>query len=356
MRDTVFLVGNDSERLVLDYLSRVGDLAHSTTMTAAERAKLVGSVRSNIEAARINAEGVETAASVRKILKRMGKPEEVVAGAASGEAPVVPEPRPAPDRDSRGSERAEEERDSAPDVHGTGFPTVGAPPPHLAGMDELTEAESDPDWWRNDPSPYAKGSGGEMDGFIGGIEVPEMLEPPSEGDDQGGKAPGGPGKAAVPGQVGPPATEAANLTKDQEAKPAPPEQPAKGRGGVLLRFRPGGGARGPRVGGLVELTAALVLIVGASLGNLFVLAAGWLLAWWSPRLSRLHAKVATAGMPALVISAALVWVWGRTEERWGEPIPEGAMGDVLNESYPWVLRCAAGASALYLIWRARRPR
>ena len=335
-------MGIESERLVLDYLSRVGDLAHGTSMTAAERAKLVGSVRSNIESARIHAEGVETTASVRKILKQIGKPEDVVAGAVSGEVPAVPEPRAKPRRGS--APKAAEEPDSSASSIGSGFPTTGSPPPHLAGLDELTEAESDPDWWRNDPSPYAKGKGGEIDGFVGGIEIAEMLRPPpKEGAETA--LPGVPDHTGVPGQVGPPPTEKAEESEE------------KAGGGVLRRLRPGRGADGgPRVGGLVELTAALTLVAGAVLGNLFVLGGGWLLAWWSPRLSRLHAKWAAGGMPALVIGGTLVWLWGRTDERWGEPIAEGAMGEVLNETYPWTLRCAAAASAFYLVWRARRPR
>ncbi|MCK1795333.1 hypothetical protein MTQ01_04775 [Streptomyces sp. XM4193] len=374
-------MGIESEQLVLDYLSRVGDLAHGTSMTAAERAKLIGELRSTIEQRRARAEGVETTSSVRKILKSVGRPEEVVASTSGGEV-TIPEPRTG-DGSSTGRTSvrglgarlfkgrgegtggaapaggsgpggpvpqqpadAPTDRDAPTTGIGSGFPTTGSPPPHLAGMDELSAAESDPDWWRNDPSPYIKKSGGEIDGFIGGIEIPEMLKPPPK-EGVAGEQPGV--TRGLPAQGGEPAIE-----QDVPAEKA--ETPA-GQG-LLRRLRGGGltAAGVPRAGGLVELAAVLTLVAGAALGNLIALGLGWLMAWWSPRLSRNEAKWAAAGMPALVAVGTAVWLWGRAGERWGEPIPEGALGEVLNESYPWLLRTAAAASAAFLLWRARRPR
>lgn len=384
-RGTVFPVGIESEQLVLDYLSRVGDLAHGTSMTAAERARLIGELRSDIEQRRVRAEGVETSASMRKLLKGLGRPEDLVA-AASGSELVIPEPRANDDTSGgRGSVRglgarlfggkggsgtysgasggtgghtpsADALGATAPTDHdaptagvGTGFPTTGATPPHLAGMDELTTAESDPNWWRDDPSPYAKGSGGEVSGFVGGIEIPEMLKPPpKEGAE--GELPGVPHRTGLPGQPDAPAVEQHPVADEEDELP-----PKKG---LLGRLRAGGGdASGvPRAGGVVELAAVLTLVAGAVLGNLIALGLGWLLAWWSPRLSRNEAKWAAAGMPGLVAAGTMVWLWGRMDERWGDPIADGAMGEAMNETYPWMLRAAAGASALFLLWRARRPR
>ena len=373
-------MGIESERLVLDYLSRVGDLAHGTSMTAAERAKLIGELRSNIEQRRVRAEGVETAASVRKILKGLGRPEDLVAAACGSEL-VIPEPRANDDTSGgRGSVRdlgarlfggkggkagggtgghqpsAEAAGAATPTDQdlptagvGTGFPTTGATPPHLAGMDELTAAESDPNWWRDDPSPYAKGNGGEMSGFVGGIEIPEMLKPPSKEGTEG-ELPGVPHRTGLPGQLDAPAVE-------QDPDPGGEDEPPPKKG-LLGRLRTGGAAGSgvARAGGVVELAAVLTLVAGAVLGNLIALGLGWLLAWWSPRLSRNEAKWAAAGMPGLVAAGTMVWLWSRLEELRSDPNADGAMGEVLNETYPWVLRAAAGASALFLLWRARRPR
>ncbi|GAB3669368.1 hypothetical protein GCM10028832_44290 [Streptomyces sparsus] len=106
---------------------------------------------------------------------------------------------------------------------------------------------------------------------------------------------------------------------------------------------------------MVELLAALALVAGAALGSLVALGVGWVLAWWSPRLSRLEAKWAVLGMPGLVVGAGLVWLWGRADGRWGDPIADGQVQEALTGAYPWVLRGAAVASALFLVWRARRP-
>jgi hypothetical protein len=135
--------------------------------------------------------------------------------------------------------------------------------------------------------------------------------------------------------------------------------------GAVRRLWPGvrlgpkaGAAVGPRVGGVVEWAAALLLVAGALIGSLIPLAVGWLAAWWSPRLSRNEAKWAAAGMPALVASGAVVWLWGRVEGRWGDRIAQGGEGlqDALTGAGPVLLRVAAVASALFLVWRARRPK
>jgi hypothetical protein len=61
-------------------------------------------------------------------------------------------------------------------------------------------------------------------------------------------------------------------------------------------------------------------------------------------------------LPGLAATAGLVWLWGRTEGRWGDPVAEGHLSDAMAETWPWVVRGAAVASALYLTWRSRRPR
>ncbi|WP_031509437.1 hypothetical protein [Streptomyces megasporus] len=334
-------MGIESEQLVFDYLSRIGDLAHGTSMTAAERAKLVGRVRADIDRRRAEAGGADTVAGVRKILNALGRPEEVVAQ----EGVSVPRPRDVPG--SGDVPRSGEPR-PAEEGRGTVPPTVVSSPssPHLAGIGEPGPEESAPDWWREGPGlpRYVEGGRIEVGGFVGGVEAPELLDSP--------QAPGGPGGLEAPVGGG----------GDAEPPTAPvldtPDTPGAsgGRLARLWRARAAKGAGVPRVGGVVELLAAAALVAGAVLGSLVPLGLGWLAAWWSPRLSRVEAKRAVMVVPGTVAAAALVWLWGRTEGRWGEPIAEGGLGEAVGDAWPWTLRAAAVASALYLVWRARRPK
>lgn len=410
-------MGIESEQLVFDYLSRIGDLAHGTTMTAAERARLVGGLRTEIDRLRAEQGGAQSKAAVRKILSRLGKPEDVVAGAAggggtAGRAPgtgtEVPGPRegsgadrsggPAkdlfgkdrPGKDLFGKElfgkgrsgeepsgddrfgeeskislwkRAAPRRSSQPEPPAPPPVTAsrGASAPHLAGMDELGPEESDPDWWRLDPTPYGDGGGGgraageTVPGFVGGIELPELLKPPQDPDKTVGTRPGaGAADAKVPAPR--PGGEQGGAAVGEGVEAA---------GGVRRRVLwPGGlpfrrgGSSGPRTGGVVEWAAALLLVAGAVAGSLIPLGVGWLAAWWSPRLSRTEAKWAAAGMPGVVAGGTLVWLWGRMDGRWGERIAQGGEGlsQALSGTWPVLLRIAAVASALFLVWRARRPK
>lgn len=368
-------MGIESDHLVFDYLSRVGDLAHSTRMSAAERAKLVGGLRGEIDKARAAEGGAENKAAVKKILGRLGRPEDVVASANGGVGPTlssaVPSQRDASgdgkkDDGKKGDRKKGDRKKQAPVLEEPTLPeqrtgpsaAFGASSPHLASMDELGPEESDPDWWRVDPSPYGRGPGGTgavssgeiVPGFVGGIELPEMLKPPPGKSDKDAKADEG-AKAAEDAKSG---TDAAGAVEA--------ELPASvtRRGAAMLRRGIAGRAPsgvGPRSGGFVELTAAALLVAGAVTGSFVPLALGWLAAWWSPKLSRIEAKWAAFGMPGLVLAVTGVWLWGRMDGRWGAPIAQGgdAMREAMGDTFPLLLRFAAGASALYLVWRARRP-
>ena len=318
----------ENEQLVFDYLSRVGDLAHATSMTSARRARLVADLRAHIDRARAAEGGAGTRVDVDRILARLGSPEEVVAASVGGAS--VPAPRAA----HAGAEAQPPPRAGR-----------GASPPHLAGVDELGPQESDPDWWRTDPRPYGEDTGvslgGSVPGFVGGIELPEMLRPP------GAQAP-------VPRASG-----------DTELLPAAPDAavPDPAASGGRWRFlralrRTAAADRVPRAGGFVELIAVALLVAGGLLGSLLPLALGWLAAYWSPRLTRTEAKWATLFVPGLTFAGAAVWLWGRSEGRWGAPLGHGgdAMREALAGTWPVVLRVAAFAVALYVLWRARRPR
>ncbi|TXS30260.1 hypothetical protein EAO71_17280, partial [Streptomyces sp. ms191] len=60
--------------------------------------------------------------------------------------------------------------------------------------------------------------------------------------------------------------------------------------------------------------------------------------------------------PGLAAGAGAVWIWGRLAGRWGAPIAQGgeAMGAAIGQTWPWVVRGAAVASALFLLWRSQR--
>jgi hypothetical protein len=102
------------------------------------------------------------------------------------------------------------------------------------------------------------------------------------------------------------------------------------------------------------LLAAALLAAGAVFGYLPAMGGGWLLAYASRRLSPAEMKWAVVGLPGAAVAGGVLWLWGRVNEHWGEPIPEGAMRDALSDTWPWVVKGAAIASALYLVWRARR--
>lgn len=442
-------MGIESDQLVLDYLSRVGDLAQQRQLSSGDRMRLVSQLRQEIEQQRTKA--ADSPGAVKRILGRIGSPEDVVreaGGRAPGEtgggsagrgadAPERPVHRPVteagredgpgagrkPGRAGRAGGRGGGRRPgrgagpSAGDGTGPGggtgagaggggsraagagaaagedpdgrstlgrlgalarragliggtevpaprdgagkppaeppvvpvIPLTGPMPPHLAGEDELRGADGT-EWWRVEPGPFGTarpggsgfaaghfGAGDSVPGFTGGIEIPEILKPPPQKpfESDPSAAAGASGGAEVAG-ADPDGTE---------------ELPA--RGGLFRRS--GGGASG-RVGtpSPLLLLAAALLAGGAVFGSLLALAAGWLIAYAGPRLSRTEAKWAVLALPGLVAGGALVWLWGRMEGRWGQPIRDGEMSTALTETWPVALRAAAVASAVFLVWRARR--
>ncbi|MER5691323.1 hypothetical protein ACWDBO_05010 [Streptomyces mirabilis] len=348
-------MGIESDQLVFDYLSRVGDLAQQRQLPSATRMRLVSELRNEIDRRRAKAP-VDSPAAVRRILSRLGTPDDIVAAAREGASEagtdtwaavptqrageaddrpkglrrVVPRPRPAEPKPAPRPTEAD-----------------GAPsPPHLASTHELGDSSADPDWWRKDTSPF--GLGDSVPGFVGGVEIPELLKPPPRHEDddedesdsveEAGPKPSRPSKSA-------------KVRKSPKAeKPALVEEPD-----VAVAAR----RRLPRPGSWSNpllLLAAVLLVVGAVLGNWFALGLGWLIAWASRRLSPVESKWAVLGMPGLAVTAGVVWLWGRTDGRWGDPIVKGHMNEAVAQTWPWVVRGAAVASALYLVWRSQRRR
>ncbi|MEW2545873.1 hypothetical protein AB0910_08860 [Streptomyces sp. NPDC047002] len=319
-------MGIESDQLVFDYLSRVGDVAHQRQMPSSERMRLVSSLRGEIDRRR-GGEGGDTTASVKRILGELGTPETVVGSAGAGTGRAV----------GRGDEAS---------ATGPGVPRqpTSAPSmptgPHLAGMDErgAPPRGGSTDWWRVQPGPGpdVMGSGQlQVGGFVGGVEIPEILRPPRPE-----------GAATVPLQKAVPAVE-----EEVEAV----EEAGGPRRAWWRRRRAVEGAGFGLTNPFLLLTAAL-LVVGAVLGNIWALLAGWVLAYFSRTLTRSEAKVAVFWLPGVSVAAGLVWLWGRFNDRWGDPIPKGGMADALADTWPVVVRVAAVASALFLVWRSRRVR
>ncbi|KUO20456.1 hypothetical protein [Streptomyces dysideae] len=330
-------MGIESDQVVYEYLSRVGDVAQQRQLPSSTRMRLVSELRNEIDRRRAKA-AVDSPAAVRRIIDRLGSPDEVVAaaggnGGAPPQTPVIPVPvqRDSDEERPKGLRRivprprpadtsARPERDDAP------------APPHLASAEELGGSATQPDWWRVDGgSPF--GLGDDIPGFVGGVEIPELLKPPAEK-----KAP----------EPKPDAEPAPAVEKAEDPAPA---APARRR-----RLIPALPTAATRWSNPLLLLAAALLVVGAVLGNLLALIVGWLIAWGSRRLSDAETKWAVMVLPGLALTAGIVWLWGRTDGRWGTPIAEGAMNDAITDTWPWVVRGAAVASALFIVWRSQKQR
>ncbi|GHG65136.1 hypothetical protein [Streptomyces griseocarneus] len=310
-------MGIESDQLVYDYLSRVGDLAQRQSLTSGDRMRLVSRLRAEIERRRA-AEAADTPAAVQRILDGLGTPAEAVAdvdgvlAAAEGAGRV-----PAQRRDERPAAVAR-----AP---------WGASPPHLATEEELRpRGGGEPGWWSVGPGPATAGD--TVHGFTGGIEIPDMLRPPP-----------------------PPAPEVPRTEDAQEAREGKPaEETGAESGSDEPRFSFWRSKAGVPMSPLLLLVAVL-LVAGAVLGNWIALAVGWALAYVTRRLTQAESKWAAMGIPGLAVTGGVVWLWGRFNGRWGAPIPPGEMAGALADTWPVVVKAAAVASAAFVLWRARRP-
>ncbi|MFF5534229.1 hypothetical protein ACFY71_17335 [Streptomyces cinerochromogenes] len=335
-------MGIESDQVVYEYLSRVGDIAQQRQLPSATRMRLVSELRNEIDRCRAQAT-VDSPAAVRRILDRLGSPDEVVT--AAGGSGGVPQPPPTavpaqPSSRERAPEPAERERPKGlrrvvprprPAEPERAAPRDAPAPPHLAPAHELGDGTAPPDWWRVDTAgPLADTD--PVPGFVGGVEIPELLRrPPGPTKESTGKATGkAPEKAAEP------------APEPKAAAPAPAPR-------RRLLPAPAAGWSNPLL-----LLAAAALVAGAVLGNWFALLLGWAIAYGSRRLTPAETKWAVMVLPGAAVAAGLAWLWGRNTGRWGEPIAQGHMNDAVGETWPWVVRGAAVASALYLVWRSQR--
>ncbi|GAA3864774.1 membrane protein [Streptomyces lacrimifluminis] len=346
-------MGIESDQVVYEYLSRVGDLAQQRQLPSGDRMRLVSGLREEIDRRRARAT-VDSPASVRRILDRIGTPDEVVAGAGPGPGPGAPEaprasvpvqrdreepqrkgkglgrlvPHPRPAEAGKGKE-ADAAEAFAP------FPVDGDPaPPHLAGTDELGDA----DWWLAGRRGPLTDTDSLPAGFVGGVEIPDLLKPPPR--------PQKPQPKPADEAVEPDATDSASEgDAEEQIAEAPRRRPR-------LRLRlPSGSWSNPLL-----LLAAGLLVAGAVLGNVYALLVGWAIAYASRRLSQAETKWAVVYLPGAAVAAGVGWLWGRTQGRWGDPIAEGHMNEALSQTWPWVVKGAAIVSALFLAWRSQRRR
>lgn len=339
-------MGIESDHLVYEYLSRVGDLAQQRHLSSGDRMRLVSGLRDEIDRRRAKYDP-DTPAAVRRILERIGTPEEVLEtlGSRQGAAPAPAAPADAglsvPVQRGPGRLRGR----NAPPARPAAEPENV--PPHLAGLDELgPSGGAEPDWWRLSPGTY--GAGPQVEGFAGGIEIPDLFKDGPDDDPRDGDADG----AAAPAPAAPGEGEgrARNLVrflrerrrakKDAAAGAAAPEAPAA----PAARPRPNA----------FLLLAAAVLVVGVVTGYWLLLVVGWLLPYASRVLGPAERKWAVFGPPGAVLAAAVLWVWGRMNGKWGQALSDDQLSGALHGMWPWVLRVAALASAAYLVWRARR--
>ncbi|MFD5631887.1 hypothetical protein [Streptomyces sp. NPDC127072] len=330
-------MGIESDQLVFDYLSRVGDLAQQRQVPSATRMRLVSELRNEIDRRRAKAVA-DTPAAVRRILDRLGTPDEIV-DAAGGGTPgevaggtggwaAVPSQRQAdaPPPRAKGLRRVVPR--PRPAAQDTAEDADAPSPPHLASASELGDSAMRPDWWRVDSSFF--GPGESVPGFVGGVEIPELLKPP-------------PAKGEAVREA-----EAVAKADVVDAEEVPVVEAPKRR---LMRL--------PRLGrwsNPLLLLAAALLIAGAVLGNLFALVLGWVIAYASRRLTPAEVKGAVLVVPGLAAAGGIGWLWGRMNGRWGDPVAEGHLNAAIAETWPWVVRAAAIGSALYLVWRSQRRR
>lgn len=319
-------MGIESDHLVYEYLSRVGDLAQRRHLSSGDRMRLVAGLRDEIDRRRAKYEP-ETPAAVRRILERIGTPEEVLdtlpaAGAAAAPAAAAPA--------------------SASASSASAVPVQrGAAPPHLAGLDELGAGEQlEPDWW-------TVGPGSTVEGFAGGIEIPELLKGPIRG--RGSDADSDPETEGSVGSADAPAGGKRTLVGYLRER----RRRAKAEAAAATAAPVAAAAARPKPYAFL-LLAAVALLAGAVSGYWLLLAAGWLLAYASRVLGPAERKWVVFGLPGVVFAGAVVWLWGRLNARWGSPLADEALSGAFHDLLPWLARAAAVASALYLLWRSRR--
>ncbi|MHA6760839.1 hypothetical protein [Streptacidiphilus sp. PAMC 29251] len=367
-------MGIESDQVVYDYLSRVGDLAQATSLTAAERARLVSGLRETIDTRRGPAAGATIgssrgeASAVQKILSGIGSPDEVVRQAVSNGVPGRREPA-----RERGSERGGERRGDGPSVP-TGSPRDGG--------------------WRDSGGGGGAGlgggggggggagtrGGGAGDGWGWGGGVPEL--------GAGGVPPlGGASLGELPGwraTYEPDFLDPDYIDPSERRRVPPPRQPTEGTAPAAVTIQKKAAAGPPRrpllrriLSGpppvvetvaepvvvvrpplpLVESLAALVLVASAVLGLWYVALLGWGLAYTGRRITRQAAHFAGLWIPLLTALGCGYWLYAHVHgQPAGHHLTDVQFKAAVRSAVVVWLRAAAGCSAAFLAWRISRRR
>ncbi|MEU1090816.1 hypothetical protein ABZ401_29045 [Streptomyces sp. NPDC005892] len=130
-------MGIESDQLVYEFLSRVGDLAQRQQLSSAARMRLVGQVRDEIEKQRGKA-GTDSPAAVRRIIGRFGEPDELVAAAVESAGGTEPVPPSAPLPSARSATSARET------AYGPGDAPAGPVPAPRRGVFRPRPAAGEP--------------------------------------------------------------------------------------------------------------------------------------------------------------------------------------------------------------------
>ena len=378
-------MGIESDQVVYDYLSRVGDLAQATSLTAAERARLVSGLREAIDTRRGGAPPSGTsvrgeASAVKKILNGIGSPDEVVRRAVHNGVP-----RPSDGRAGRGGGEESYAGGGGPSVPAQSGPPPGERPGAGDGAAEGRWRFGD---WAGTGSRAAGGAGtgagtgagggGGGDGWTrsGPGVRPDLDGLPGwradfEPDFLGVDVPGAGG--AVPGRRDPeadPEAEDGDEAPPEAAVPLSKKRVAAGppRRSLLRRLigppppvmvpvQPAVVAVPRSRLPLVESLATLVLAASAVLGLWYVAAVGWLLAYTGRRIGRQAAHFAGLWLPLLVACGAGYWLYQQAHgQPAAHPLTDAQFQAATRSAISVGLRAAAGCSAAFLAWRISRRR
>jgi len=347
-------VNFESDHLVLQYLGEVGDAAQRR-LRPADRARMVERLRSRInsERERLNA---HTAASVQAILDRLGTPDTVVghelyrlgdlrdSGAddavgamsmrGSRNATVARQmgfkadatPIPAIVDPSRPQPAAPAPAPAPPPVRvpaESGPPTLaetaaGAGPVATSEAPTavpLSDPEEEPLWWRSPP----------------GGGPPERPEPGTYGD----------GSLHAPAYpIGVVSDASATWEDDPLTEPTPAIGLFGGPGALRTQVR--------------EVFAIALIVIGAIVASTVVVVLGYLVVFTAGAWTLKERKISAFYVPGATAVAFAIGMWMRATGHLGADLTRDQAWDRYGELLPAMVRVAAVAGSLYLLWRLNK--
>ncbi|MGC0422406.1 hypothetical protein [Embleya sp. AB8] len=340
----------ESDHLVLQYLGEVGDAAQRR-LRPADRARLVERLRSQInsERERLNA---HTPGTVQGILERLGSPESVVghelyrlgdlrdSGADDGAGAMS----------MRGSRHATVARQMGFRADSTPIPAVkdpsrpqpaapppprvspeAAPPPTLAetaagaatgtGASTATkpaapaDAKEEPLWWRTPPEG----------------DLPERPGPDVYGD----------GSLHAPAYpIGVVSDTSATWDDDESLTEPTPVMGLFGPGSLRTQIR--------------EVFAIALMAVGAIFASTVLVLLGYLVVFTAGAWSLKERRLAAFYLPGTTALVFAVGMWLRATGHLGSRLTRDEAWHRFGDLLPGMIRVAAIAASLYLLWRLNR--